>query len=60
MQRSKLAGAQIEDPPVMHAFDEAFVSGFREVIWISVGMALLSALSAQVIGSKKHIVQARN
>jgi MFS family permease len=60
MQRSKLAGAQIEDPPVMHAFDEAFVSGFREVIWISVGMALLSALSAQVIGSKKHIAQARN
>ena len=60
MQRSKLAGAQIEDPLVMHAFDEAFVSGFREVIWISVGMALLSALSAQVIGSKKHIAQARN
>ena len=42
----------------MRAFDEAFVSGFREVIWISVGMALLSAMSAQIIRSKKHIVPA--
>jgi EmrB/QacA subfamily drug resistance transporter len=60
MQRSKLAGAQIREPLVMQAFDEAFVSGYRDVIWISVGMALLSALSAQMIGSKKRIVQVRN
>jgi EmrB/QacA subfamily drug resistance transporter len=60
MQRSKLAGAQIREPLVMHAFDEAFVSGYRDVIWISVGMALLSALSAQVIGSKKRNVQVRS
>jgi hypothetical protein len=59
-QRSKLAGAQIGEPVVMHAFDEAFVSGYREVIWISVGMALLSALSAQVIRSKKRVVQFRS
>jgi preprotein translocase subunit SecG len=31
-QRSKLAGAQIGEPLVMHAFDEAFVSGYRDVI----------------------------
>jgi hypothetical protein len=60
MQRSKLAGAQIGEPVVMHAFDEAFVSGYRDVIWISVGMALLSALSAQLIRSKKRIVQVRS
>jgi hypothetical protein len=60
MQRSKLAGAQIGEPRVMHAFDEAFVSGFREVIWISVGMALLSALSAQIIRSKKDIARVRS
>jgi EmrB/QacA subfamily drug resistance transporter len=60
MQRSKLAGAQIGEPLVMHAFDEAFVSGYRDVIWISVGMALLSALSAQMIGSKGRIVQVRS
>jgi EmrB/QacA subfamily drug resistance transporter len=49
MQRSKLAGAQISDPLVRHAFDRAFVVGFREVIWISVGLALLSAGSARMI-----------
>jgi hypothetical protein len=57
-QRSKLAGAQIDDLRVRRAFDEAFVSGYREVIWISVGLALLSALSAQMIQSKKRLVSA--
>jgi EmrB/QacA subfamily drug resistance transporter len=52
MQRSRLAGAQIADLPVQQAFDEAFVYGYREVIWVSVGLALLSALSAQMIQSK--------
>ena len=51
-QRSKLAGAHIDDPRVTQAFDRAFVSGYRDVIWISVAMALLSALSAQLIHSK--------
>lgn len=60
MQRSKLAGAQFQEPLVMQAFNEAFVVGFREVIRISAGMALLSALSAQIIGSKKHIVRVRS
>jgi EmrB/QacA subfamily drug resistance transporter len=60
MQRSRLAGAQIVEPLVMHAVEEAFVSGYRDVIWISVGMALLSALSAQVIASKKRTVQFRS
>jgi MFS family permease len=55
MQRSKLAGAQIDDLTVQRAFDEAFVSGYRDVIWISVGLALLSALSAQMIQSKKRL-----
>ncbi len=52
MQRPKLAGAQIDDLPVQLAFDEAFVAGYREVIWVSVGLALLSALSAQMIQAK--------
>jgi hypothetical protein len=59
-QRSKLAGAQISDPPLKRAFDEAFVSGYRDVIWISVGLALLSALSAQMIQSKKRTVSVGN
>jgi hypothetical protein len=53
-QRPKLAGAQISDLPIKHAFDEAFVAGYRDVIWISVGLALLSSLSAQMIQPKKH------
>jgi EmrB/QacA subfamily drug resistance transporter len=60
MQRSKLAGAQISEPLVMQAFDEAFVSGYRDVIWISVGLAILSALSAQLIGAKKRNAQVRS
>jgi EmrB/QacA subfamily drug resistance transporter len=60
IQRSKLAGAQISEPSLKRAFDEAFVSGFRDVIRISVGLALLSALSAQMIQSKKRIVSVGN
>ena len=59
MQRSKLAGAQISEPLIMRAFDEAFVSGFRDVVWISVGMALLSAGSAQMVQSKMLNASAR-
>jgi MFS family permease len=49
-QRSRLAGAQTSDARVRRAIDEAFVAGYREVIWISVGLAALSAVSAQWIG----------
>ena len=52
-QRSKLAGAPINDPVIKQAFDEAFLSGYREVIWISVALALLSALTAQMIQSER-------
>ena len=55
-QRSKLAGASISELPIRRAFDEAFVSGYRDVIRISVGLALLSALSAQMIQAKKSRV----
>ena len=60
IQRSKLAGAQISEPALRRAFDDAFVSGYRDVIWISVGMALLSTLSAQMIQSKKRTVSSSN
>jgi EmrB/QacA subfamily drug resistance transporter len=60
IQRSKLAGAQISDLSLKLAFDEAFVSGYHDVIWVSVGLALLSAVSAQLIQSKKRAVSADN
>jgi hypothetical protein len=59
-RRSKLAGAQISDLSLERAFDEAFVSGYHDVIWISVGLALLSAVSAQLIQSKKRAESADN
>ena len=52
-QRPKLAGAQFGDPRVQSAFSQAFVAGYRDVIWISIGLALLSVLSAQMIRSAK-------
>jgi hypothetical protein len=50
--RPKLAGSQTTDPRIRQAIDEAFFSGYRDVIWISVGLAILSALSAQMIRPK--------
>jgi len=52
MDRSKLAGLQTNDPRVRHAVDQAFLSGYRDVIWIAVGLAILGAVSAQMIGPK--------
>lgn len=55
-QRDKLAGIvlpQAIPPPaaaaLKHAIGESFVSGFRQVMWISAGMALASALSAWIV-----------
>jgi EmrB/QacA subfamily drug resistance transporter len=45
-QRSKLAAAQSEDPRVREAVKEAFVDGYRTVLWVSAGLALASSLSA--------------
>ncbi len=50
-QRSKLAGAQTTNPQVKEAINQSFLSGYRAVIWISVCMAIMSALSAQMIQS---------
>jgi MFS family permease len=50
-ERPKLAGAQTSDPRVRRAIDEAFVSGYDDVIWIAAGLALLSALGARMISS---------
>jgi len=54
-QRPRLAGAQIDDLQITEAIDESFISGFREVIWISIAMTLLSAFSAQMIQSRVRL-----
>ena len=51
-QRSRLAAIQTDDPRVEHAVAEAFVFGFRRIIWLSVALSLASAVSAQVLTQK--------
>jgi EmrB/QacA subfamily drug resistance transporter len=48
-QRPKLAAAESPDPRIRHAIDESFVSGYRIVLWIAVGLSLASAMSAFVL-----------
>jgi EmrB/QacA subfamily drug resistance transporter len=52
-QRPSLAAAQSSDPRVNAAVAESFVRGYRVVIWMSVGLALASAISAAVFLTSK-------
>jgi hypothetical protein len=45
-QRPRLAAAETSDRNGRRAIDEAFVAGFRAVLWAAVGLALASSLSA--------------
>ncbi len=46
LQRPKLAAAESIDPRVTQAIGESFVSGYRVILCIAIGLALASALSA--------------
>jgi EmrB/QacA subfamily drug resistance transporter len=52
-QRPKLAAAQTSDPRAQAAIAGSFVNGFDVVVWISVGLAAASSLSAFVMIDKK-------
>jgi hypothetical protein len=47
--RAQLAAAHNPDPAIQRAITESFVSGYRSVIWIATGLAVLSAVTAWLV-----------
>lgn len=48
-QHSRLAAAATDDPLARQAINEAFVAGYRVVLWVAMGLALASSLSAALL-----------
>jgi EmrB/QacA subfamily drug resistance transporter len=48
-KRSKLAAIETDDPRARQAIKEAFVAGYRKLMWVATGLALASSLSASML-----------
>jgi MFS family permease len=52
-QRSRLAAAETDDSLARQAIDEAFVGGYRIVLWVASGLAVASSLTAAMLITTK-------
>jgi MFS family permease len=52
-QRSKLADTDTADPRGQQAVKEAFVAGFRDMVWVATALAVASSLSAAALITSK-------
>ena len=50
----RLAAVQTNDPRVRRAVDEAFVFGFRRILWLAVVFSLVSGVCAQFVTAEKR------
>jgi EmrB/QacA subfamily drug resistance transporter len=48
-EKSKLAAIETEDARAREAIEDAFVAGYRTVLWVAAGLAVASSLSAAVL-----------
>jgi EmrB/QacA subfamily drug resistance transporter len=48
-QKSRLAAAETKDVRAQHAIKEAFLTGYRAVLWASTGLAIASSSAAAVL-----------
>jgi hypothetical protein len=54
-QQAKLAAAKTDDPHGRRAIEEAFIAGYRTVLWVATGLAIASSLSAAfLIGNQRR------